>query len=130
MSFPSISGLPPCNATFYLPWLGSHCLLLFHVGLFCSHTMASTQKLVKASLYLHHELQTHSPGLKIHFSLLLSTFLQQCAYILHSIKMVHLSYRVIHDPSLPRTEGVPVTQDLWCKNQESSGQTGMSSYSV
>lgn len=105
VSYSGVHGLLPRNAIFYLPQLGSHCLFLFHVGLFCFHTMTSTQKLRKASPYLHHELQILSPSLKIHFLLLLSTFPQQRAQTLRFSKTDIFSHRVTHNPRLPRAEG-------------------------
>lgn len=54
-------GSTPMQCYILFAQFGSHCLFLFHVGLFCCHTIASTQKLLKASTYVHQELQTPQP---------------------------------------------------------------------
>lgn len=96
-----------------LPQLGLPCLFLFHVGL-CFLSPTSTQKPLKVSPYLHHELQTCPPSLQLLLHFFSLHFLNNACKHSILLKLIHLSHRIIHCSSLPRTEGVPRTQDFWC----------------
>lgn len=96
-----------------LPQLGLHCLFLFHVSL-CFHSPTPTRKPLKVSPYLHHELQTRSPSLRVLLHFYSQHFLNNACKHSTPLKLIHLSHRMIHCSSLPRTEGVPRTQDFWC----------------
>lgn len=97
-----------------LPPLGLHCLSLFHMGLLCFHTATSTQKLSTASHCLPHELQTHLPSSKILFHFYSQHFLNNVHEHSILLKLIRLSHRVTHCPSLPKTEGIPRTQNFRC----------------